>query len=67
MAVRTDLALEAHEMCKSEAKDSAEIDGVSAITENYDGVNITRVNITNENGSRRLGKAMGRYVTIEAR
>lgn len=66
MAVRTDLALEAHEMCKSEAKDSAEIDGVSAVTENYDGVNITRVNITNENGSRRLGKAIGRYVTIEA-
>ncbi len=66
MTIRTDLAMEAHELCKSEARDSAEIDGVSAATENYDGVSITRVNITNENGSRRLGKAMGRYVTIEA-
>ena len=66
MAIRTDLAMEAHEMCRSEARDSAEIDGVSAAAEDYGGVSITRVNITNENGSRRLGKAMGRYVTIEA-
>lgn len=64
--IRTDLALEAHEMCKSEVRGTTEIDGVSSAIEENNGITITRVNITNENGSKRLGKAMGRYVTLEA-
>lgn len=64
--VRTDLALEAHEMCRDEAREVSEIEGVSSCVERYGNVTLTRVNILDENGSKRLGKAVGRYVTIEA-
>lgn len=66
MAARTDLASEAHEMCRSEAGAVSEIDGVSSSVEHNGKIIVTRVNITNENGSKRLGKAIGRYITIEA-
>lgn len=66
MGVRTDLALEAHELCRSEEKGISEISGVSVAEEKCGGITLTRVNITNENGSKKLGKAIGRYVTIEA-
>lgn len=66
MAVRTDLAMEAHEMCRAEAAGTSEIDGVSVCEEKHQGVSITRVNVTNAEGSRAIGKAIGRYVTIEA-
>lgn len=64
--IRTDLALEAHEMCREEAREVSEIDGVSSCVEKYRNVTLTRVNILNENGSKQLGKSVGRYVTIEA-
>lgn len=67
MSARTDLAVEAHEMCKNEAREVSEIDGVSSCVEQYGDVSVTRVNILNESGSKRLGKAIGRYVTIEAK
>lgn len=63
--IRTDLAMEAHEISRREANTITEIDGVISQTEQRDGITITRVEITNENGSRILGKAQGNYVTID--
>lgn len=64
--VRTDLAVEAHELSKKQAKNATEIDGVRSSVEETEGITITRVEITNENGSKELGKAIGSYVTIDA-
>ena len=61
--VRTDLAVEAHEISKREA---AEIDGVISRVEQTGRITVTRVEITNENGERALGKAQGNYITIDA-
>ncbi len=64
--IRTDLAVEAHELSKREAKNATEIEGVISSVEEKNGISITRVEITNENGSRELGKAIGKYTTIDA-
>ncbi len=64
--IRTDLAVEAHELSKKQAKNATQIDGVISSVEEADGIGITRVEITNENGSKALGKAIGSYVTIDA-
>lgn len=64
--VRTDLAVEAHELSKQQAENSSEIEGVISEVEEKDGISVTRVKITNENGSKALGKAIGNYVTIDA-
>ncbi len=65
-SIRTDLAVEAHELSKRAAKNASEIDGVISDVEKKDNITVTRVEITNENGSRALGKAKGTYVTIDA-
>jgi len=67
MAFRTDLAIENKEMYDSEQKGGGvEISGVEVDTENYkDDVNITRIKITDENGSRALSKPLGNYITLE--
>ncbi len=64
--VRTDLALEAHEMCALSAKEEEKINGVKVNIKNEDGISITRIDITNKNGEEALGKPIGHYVTIEA-
>ncbi len=64
--IRTDLAVEAHELSKREAKNATEIDGVISSVEENNGIAVTRVEITNENGSQALGKAIGNYITIDA-
>lgn len=57
--IRTDLALERHEMNKN-------AEGVTVHTENHDGVKLTRVKVTSGAGERAVGKKAGTYVTIEA-
>lgn len=64
--VRTDLAVEAHELSKMEAAEATEIEGVISRVEEMGRITITRVEITNENGERTLGKAQGNYITIDA-
>ena len=64
--IRTDLAVEAHELSKREAKEATEIDGVISRVEEMGRITVTRVEITNENGERALGKAQGNYITIDA-
>lgn len=60
MNFRTDLALE-----KRENIDSGEIDGVISEKEEKNNVTVTTISVTNENGSRTLGKPVGRYITLE--
>ena len=64
--IRTDLAVEAHELSKREANEATEIEGVISRVEEMGRITVTRVEITNENGERALGKAQGNYITIDA-
>lgn len=65
-SARTDLALEAREMYLENSENESEIDGVEAEETDYGhGICVTRVKITNENGSKTLGKGIGTYITIE--
>ena len=64
--IRTDLAVEAHELSRCEAKNATEIDGVISDVRTEDGITVTNIEITNENGSKALGKAIGNYITIES-
>ena len=63
-SLRTDLAVEAHEVIKQSMGPS--IPGVNARTDETDFGSITRVAITTEQAARALGKAMGNYITIDA-
>ena len=62
--IRTDLALEAHEMVK-EAEEN-HLDGIDVNEYEKDGVSVTVINITNKKGEEILGKPIGKYITIEA-
>lgn len=61
--VRTDLALESHEMAKEENK--SEIPGIHVVTEDTEHIRITRLHVMNEQGSKYIGKVPGKYLTLE--
>lgn len=65
-SIRTDLAIEAHEMSRKNAGETENIDGVEAKTTQHGAISVTKVKITDQKGSEALGKAEGNYVTIEA-
>ena len=67
MKYRTDLAIETKEMYDSEQKgEGIEISGVEVETDKYENaVDITRIKITDENGSKALAKPVGNYITLE--
>ena len=58
---RTDLALEARQLCAQ----SAELPGVSSRESVREGFAVTTVQVLDEEGARILGKPVGRYVTLE--
>ena len=58
---RTDLAIEAHETLEEQA-----LDGIKAETQKTDYSTITKVFVTSENASQKLGKPKGTYITIES-
>ena len=60
MNFRTDLALE-----KRENIASSKIDGVISKREEKNGVAVTTIFVTNENGAKALGKPVGKYITLE--
>lgn len=64
--IRTDLAIEAHEMCGKEEAEKNHLNGIDVHEYSDDGVNVTAIEIKNEHGSSVLGKPIGRYITIEA-
>lgn len=69
--IRTDLALEAHEMAVEEQREKTGEESSSAVTdvvvkeETVEGVKITTVEI-GEEGAKRLNKRAGHYLTFEA-
>ncbi len=62
---RTDLAIESKEMY--DEKNDIEISGVEVDQDQIGGVGITRIKITDENGSQALGKPKGNYITLEVK
>lgn len=60
MNFRTDLAIERHESVKGE-----ELKGVKLEVRELEGVKISHITVTDEEGERALGKKRGRYVTAE--
>ena len=63
LAIRTDLAVEAHELSK---RDGKEIDGIKVETSEHGDITKTVVDVINENGAQTINKMIGRYVTIGA-
>ncbi|HHY09435.1 MAG TPA: GPR endopeptidase [Firmicutes bacterium] len=63
--VRTDLALESHQVIM-EKEASPELPGVKVRTEETKDAVITRITVENDLGARMMGKAPGNYSTIEA-
>lgn len=63
---RCDLAIEAHEMLAAGSSDEFSLSGVT-VEEDDDGgyITVTSVSVDTEDGARRLGKPVGKYVTIE--
>lgn len=59
--IRTDLAIEAHEV----VTEKEELPGVSVEEEGDEEINISRVSITTEEAAKRMGKEMGSYLTLE--
>ncbi len=63
---RTDLADERRNLYKKANKIEDEVDGVEAESEEItEKIKVTRVKITNENGEKAIGKAIGNYITID--
>lgn len=63
-SIRTDLAIEAREMLEEQNGDVD--DGILVKNEESETMNITYVEILNENGSKAMGKPQGNYITIES-
>jgi len=63
-SIRTDLALEAHEVVKE--RRAQELPGVKSETHRTENAVVTRMQITSAEGENLLGKARGNYITIEA-
>ena len=62
-SIRTDLAMEACELLNTE-KDI--IDGIKSKTKSDNDIEVTCVEIYNENGSNTVGKPVGKYITVES-
>ena len=59
--IRTDLAIEAHEV----VTEHEELPGVSVEKEGDEEINISRVSITTEQAAKKMGKEVGNYLTLE--
>lgn len=63
-SIRTDLAIEAHQMLVGEVK--REIPGIMVETESIGEIEVSRVNVTTAEAEEQLGKKQGKYITLEA-
>jgi len=63
--VRTDLVLEAREIYKENHKDEGDIDGIEVVEESEKNIKVTTVKVKNEEGSKKIGKQKGNYITID--
>lgn len=64
--IRTDLAIEAHEMCSKEKAEENHLEGIDVNEYNDDGVYVTVITVKNKKGAEILGKPVGKYITVEA-
>ena len=69
MKYRTDLAIESKELFEEEKKrKKTEIPGVEVDEDQYgEGIKVTRIKVTDEYGSKAMGKPIGSYITIEVK
>ena len=65
MDFRTDLALERRDLYRKANNIKDEIPGIETQEEEKEDIKITRVKITNEEGSNAIGKPVGNYITID--
>ncbi|MDB5083871.1 MAG: endopeptidase [Bacilli bacterium] len=63
-SVRTDLAVEARELA-GQGDESQQIPGVRSEEYEDEGIKVTWLRIESQEGSRRIGKVMGNYLTLE--
>ena len=63
-SVRTDLAIEARELAQKDTTDTLE--GVAVETDEQADYSLTHVHILSPEGSARMGKPMGHYITLES-
>ena len=64
---RTDLALERNEIYKKKNNIASNIDGVEIESESKEDIEVSRIKIINENGSKVLAKPMGNYITLDVK
>lgn len=64
--IRTDLALEAHQMCSEQKAKEKKLSGIDISEYEKDEVFVTIIDVTSDVGEQILGKPIGRYITIEA-
>ena len=62
---RTDLAVEAHELCRESAEKTSQLQGVAARSYHSGSCRVTRVEVLNQQGAEALGKPVGHYITLE--
>lgn len=63
-SVRTDLAVESHQMA-GEIHGDSEIPGVVVNTNEAEGISITQMQVKDQTGARMIGKMVGNYLTFE--
>ncbi|MDQ0205519.1 GPR endopeptidase [Alkalicoccobacillus murimartini] len=63
--VRTDLAVEAHELYKEKQPDTKPVTGIQVKSDEIDGIKVTKV-IIDEQAAPKLGKKPGHYLTFES-
>ncbi len=63
--IRTDLAIEAHEMCSKEKAEKKNLNGIDVEEYSRGDVFVTKITVKDGDGSRILGKPKGSYITLE--
>ena len=61
--IRTDLAIEARELSSI---DGSDIPGVKTVSEEIEGIDISRVHVLSQIGEENIGKPVGNYITLES-
>jgi len=65
LTIRTDLALEAHQLWRETAGETTRLRGVEARDLTMEGLSVTRVEILDREGETALGKPRGVYLTLD--
>ena len=63
--IRTDLAMEAHELLQTRGEKLGEQQGIISEDYEFSGFPINKVKIINDDGAKKIGKPKGTYITID--